>query len=69
MTFICEEQGWSTCGRDIITGKMSQVFESYGENSICKDRGTGWLLLGAVDSIKKENDPLRSINYQFKANC
>lgn len=48
---------------------MSQVFERCGENGICKDCGTGWLLLGAVDSIKRENDPIRSINYQFKANC
>lgn len=49
-------------GKEALTGAMSQAFQRYGGHSNYKDFGIRWLLLSAIDSLKRKTDMLRFVN-------
>ena len=57
------ELGWDPGGREHIGGGKMSGLRSY------KDNGIGWLLLEALNALEKDNERLRVINHQLKANC
>ena len=46
---------------------MSQAFKRYKENNNYKDYGIGRMFLGAVDSLKENNEKLWMTNHKLKA--
>lgn len=42
------------------------AFERYGGSSYYKGCGIGWLLLGTIDVLRKENGRLKSFNHEWK---
>lgn len=45
------------------------AFERYRGNGTYTDCSMGWLLLNTSDTLKRENDRVRTINHQLKEKC
>lgn len=44
-------------GEEFCRSSVRQAFDKYGKNSVSENSRIGWLLLGCIDDLQKDNRP------------